>query len=190
MAVSPTRPDVRTAGRRARQQLVGAERDAAEHLLITHVRGLLTQREPQVRSVGAFVAHDGEPDIAPLVEWLWQQGITVALPVLKDDATDYSMQFIPWQQHAPLTPGRYGIPVPESAPPIVPDLVLVSFTGFDGAGNRIGRGGGFFDRYLETYDGSVVGIGFESQLFALVPTEAHDQPLPVVVTDLGIRFTQ
>ena len=179
------RSEVRTAGRSARHALQGPARAQAEAQLVHHLDSLTALRSG---AVGAFVAHDGEPDLQPVVSRLWDQGRTVALPVLRDDPDDFSMRFLPWEPNAPLMPGRYGIEVPRDAPAIVPATLLVSLTGFDPRGNRIGRGAGFFDRYLASYSGTVVGVGFEVQRFAAIPTEAHDEPLSALVTDLGVRF--
>ena len=184
MTVSVSRSEVRAAGRAARATIEGTTRTRAESALVDHLRSLDALRAP---SVGLFVAHDGEPDLSPLVGWLWGRGVTVALPVLNDDPDDYSMRFVSWLQHDVLARGRYGIPVPPRDQVVMPATLLVSLTGFDAFGNRIGRGAGFFDRYLEGYSGQVVGVGFEAQRFDLVPTEAHDQALPMMVTDLGVR---
>ena len=86
--------------------------------------------------------------------------------------------------------GRYGIPVPPVADAIEPATLLVSFTGFDSTGNRIGRGAGFFDRYLATSTADVIGVGFEVQRFEAVPVASHDIALGVIVTDLGVRFVE
>lgn len=179
------RSDVRSAGRAARQALAGAERGAAEAKLIEH---LLSLRAIEATSVGIFIAHDGEPDLQPLIDHLWAAGRTVALPVLDDDPSDFSMRFVPWRAGDELKAGRYDIPVPPDTAPLVPSSLLVSLTGFDSSGNRIGRGGGFFDRYLASYTGNVIGVGFEAQRFDAIPIEPHDQPLRSMVTDLGVRF--
>ncbi len=187
MNVSSARSAVRTAGRAARRSIHGDERRTAESALIHHLKVL---EAVQANCVGVFVAHDGEPDLMRLVEWLWHRGTTVALPVLEDDPDDFSMYFVPWTAGAALQRGRYGIPVPPAGSAVQPATLLVSLTGFDADGNRMGRGGGFFDRYLATYTGDVVGVGFEVQRVPAIPSAPHDYPLPTVVTDLGVRFTQ
>lgn len=185
MNISDDRAEVRRAGRDARRAVQGYERERAEHSLVGHLRSLHLLRAP---TVGVFVAHDGEPELAPLVKWLWASGRTVALPVLEEDPNDFSMRFVPWQQGDALERGRYDIPVPPAQPSIVPATLLVSLTGFDVLGNRIGRGAGFFDRYLASATSAIVGVGFEAQRFDRIPIEDHDQPLPIVVTDLGVRY--
>jgi 5-formyltetrahydrofolate cyclo-ligase len=144
--------------------------------------------------VGVFVADDGEPDLSRFVHDVWSsQGETgsllqVALPVLSDDPNDFSMTYVAWTANDRLVPARFGIPVPATRQPIEPDLILAPFTGFDPAGNRIGRGGGFFDRFLASTTARVVGVGFECQRFAAIPVEPHDVPLKTIVTDLGVRY--
>mgnify|MGYP000300305566 CR=1 FL=1 len=68
------------------------------------------------------------------------------------------------------------------------DCVLVSLTAFDSLGNRMGRGAGFFDRYLSNTACQIVGVAFECQRIAHVPTQAHDVAMPIMVTDLGVRY--
>jgi len=187
MGVSTDRHRVRSAGRRARQSIVGDQRRTAEQSLVQHLRSL---QASHAASVGVFIAHDGEPNLMAFIDWVWGRGCTVALPVLDDDPEDFTMRFVPWIRGEALTSGRYGISVPAPVDAIVPETLLVSLTGFDSAGNRMGRGAGFFDRYLEETPCNVVGVGFENQRFASIPTEPHDQPLPIIATDLGVRFIQ
>lgn len=168
-----------------RQAIVNGARESATESLISHLLHL--HGVGRSSSVGLFVADDGEPDLRPLVRRLWDRGAQVALPVLHDDPADYSMRFIPWKADDTLVPGRYEIPIPPPRPPIEPEVLLVSFVGFDAVGNRMGRGGGFFDRYLASTSASVIGVGFEVQRFESIPVQAHDQPLPTVVTDHGVR---
>ena len=188
MVASPDRSAVRKAGRFARQAVVGEERCNRESALIAHLASLHVVTN--ATSVGVFIAHDGEPNLQPLIDRLWHHGQTVALPVLADDPADHTMRFVPWHSGEQLVSGRYDIPVPPDPEraPLEPDTLLVSLTAFDSCGGRMGRGGGFFDRYLATRASEVVGVGFETQRAAKVPVEAHDVRLPVMVTDLGVRF--
>lgn len=187
MSRSPNRASVRRLGRAARQAISGTERAVREQLLIAHLDSLQALTRP---SIGVFVAHDGEPDLMPLVDTLWQRGQVVALPALEHDPLDSAMHFRSWTGDMVLENGRYDIPVPPAATSMVvqPECLLVSLTAFDACGNRMGRGGGFFDRYLASAQCQIVGVGFESQRVAVVPTEPHDVAMPIVVTDLGVRF--
>lgn len=153
--------------------------------MLAHLASVDALRVP---TVGVFVADDGEPDLMPLISSLQQRGHTVALPTLQDDPNDFSMHYVPWRSGEELCAGRYGIPVPCHGDVVEPDTVLVSLVGFDSWGNRIGRGGGFFDRYLARTTASVVGVAFEAQRFVSIPIEPHDVALPTIVTDRGVRF--
>ena len=69
--------------------------------------------------------------------------------------------------------------------PFIPDLVLVPGLAFSGAGHRLGRGGGFYDRLLtgRAHRAVKLGICFASQLLDAVPTEPHDAVLDAVISD-------
>lgn len=186
MTTAAERSAVRSGGRQARRALRGADRARAEARLVVHLDSLAAIDAP---SVGLFAAHDGEPDLRPLVERLWARGRVVALPVVADDDADRSMHFHVWPPHRELDVGRYGIAVPVGGDRIEPSTLLVSFTAFDRRGNRMGRGAGYFDRYLSRYSGAVVGVGFEAQRVDRVPMQPHDVALPAIVTDLGVRWS-
>jgi 5-formyltetrahydrofolate cyclo-ligase len=191
MVGSPERAAVRKAGRAARHAVVDADRTFREAALVAHLGSV---HALEAASVGVFVAHDGEPDLMPFVEMLWARGQTVALPVLEDDPSDHTMFFRTWKKGDALVSGRYDIPIPPQVPSgvvessIAPECLLVSLTAFDSVGNRMGRGAGFFDRYLARADCQVVGVGFETQRVEYVPVEDHDVAMPVMVTDLGVRY--
>ena len=96
-------------------------------------------------TVAAYCAQDGEVDLAPLIDVCWQRGIAVALPVL----SGRRMAFAGYRPDTALRNNRYGILEPVSAQPLLePTVVLAPLVAFDDAGNRLGMGGGYYDRYL------------------------------------------
>lgn len=67
------------------------------------------------------------------------------------------------------------------------DAIIVPVLGFDEAGNRLGMGGGWYDRFLAGQAKALkIGLAFECQKVSLLPTETHDQPLDVIVTETAI----
>lgn len=89
-----------------------------------------------------------------------------------------------------LVPGSYGTShPPDSAAQMSPDVLVVPLAGFDGRGNRLGYGGGFYDRTLELLRQSgpvtAIGLAYGVQRLPLIPAEPFDQPLDLIVTDLG-----
>ena len=94
--------------------------------------------------------------------------------------------FIDWCRSCGKT-----VVLPEDDPPPDPatiDVVVVPGTAFTAAGDRLGQGGGWYDRFLpRTGSGCAwIGVGFEPQLVETLPVEEHDRQLHLVVTDAGI----
>ena len=87
-----------------------------------------------------------------------------------------------------MTTDRYGIPVPASGAPVLPQALLIPVVGFDAAGFRLGYGGGYFDRTLASLRPRplAIGVGFELSRLASVHPERHDEPLDLIVTEVGI----
>ncbi len=90
-----------------------------------------------------------------------------------------------------LKPGMYGILEPDAtAPAIYPndlDLILVPGMAFDRERNRLGRGAGYYDRYLEqTKRAATIGVCRSSRLFDAIPYEPHDRKVDVLITELEV----
>jgi len=85
--------------------------------------------------------------------------------------------------------GAWGIPEPERGTPVRAcdiDLVIVPGAAFDDRGNRIGYGGGFYDRLLPYYKGRTVALAFDIQIVQAVPAAAHDVPVQKIITEKRI----
>ena len=92
---------------------------------------------------------------------------------------------------AELIDGMYGIPtVPDSNPKISPDeldLILVPGVCFDRSGNRLGRGGGYYDRYLaQKMTATTIGICRDEQLLEALNADVHDRRVDIIVSDKEI----
>ena len=69
----------------------------------------------------------------------------------------------------------------------VPDLVIVPGLAFSSKGERLGQGGGYYDRYLKEYKGIKIGICFSEQLNESIPADEHDIRVDYVVDESGVR---
>ncbi|MEN3951601.1 5-formyltetrahydrofolate cyclo-ligase [Iodidimonas sp. SYSU 1G8] len=174
----------RAAGRR--DALASGERDIGERLVASFAAAGLLRPAGVVAGYAPFRS---EADPGPLLRVLSDAGWTCALPVPVGGAD--GLAFRAWSPGAPLVAGRYGIPVPpETAEIVRPQLVLVPLLAYDGAGGRLGYGAGYYDRALAALrrDGPVVamGVAYAGQEMASVPTEDHDQPLDMILTEDGV----
>jgi 5-formyltetrahydrofolate cyclo-ligase len=123
---------------------------------------------------------DGKRLLLPRVDWPGRRIIAGEVRSLAGD----------------LSPGRFGIREPRPGPPANVediDLILVPGLAFDGAGRRLGRGGGYYDRFLAELAPRTVrcGLAFECQRFTSpLPTDPHDIAVDLLVTEAGVhRFT-
>lgn len=85
----------------------------------------------------------------------------------------------------------FGVPIgaPKATAPIeVPDICFIPGLAFSKKGGRLGRGKGYYDRYLEDYSGVKIGVAYSEQLIEDIPSEDHDQLLDGVVTDEGLFY--
>ena len=135
-----------------------------------------------------------ELDVRFLLEGLSSEGMQCVLPVVHK--TTKTLLFRSWQPNDPLAVKCFGISEPKANQPCMnPDVMLVPLLAVDYQGNRLGYGGGYFDRTIFSYRlkqfGSVtaVGIAFEAQRITKVPFDDQDARLDWLVTEKGIyRF--
>jgi 5-formyltetrahydrofolate cyclo-ligase len=158
-----------------------ASRDLARHVL------------PYLASapggpVAGYWPYKSEADPRPLMELMAEYGRTLALPVIEHP----QILFRRWIPGVDLVDAGFGTLGPDSRADLLrPAVLLVPLAAFDGAGNRIGWGQGHYDRVIARLaaDGApllTVGIAFSCQQVEAVPFEAHDRPLDMVVTELGV----
>ena len=138
-------------------------------------------------TVGFCWPFQGEFDARFAIRHLRDRGAVAALPLVVAKATP--LQFRAWWPGAPLTPGVYGIPVPDGTPLVVPDAAIVPMNGFDAQGYRLGYGGGYFDRTLAATlpQPLAIGVGFEFARLATIYPQPHDTAMDFVVTEAGIH---
>lgn len=150
-----------------------------------HLRAWLAAHAPRAALAGYFPIR-GEIDPRPL---LAAHGGPTGLPVVA--GFGQPLAFRAWRLGQPVVPGPFGtFHPPETAESMQPEVVIVPLAGFDRRGARIGYGGGFYDRTLETLRarGPVLaaGLAFAAQELDRVPAEPFDQPLDLVATESGI----
>jgi 5-formyltetrahydrofolate cyclo-ligase len=132
-------------------------------------------------TVAIFFPLDREVDLRELTK----TGKRILYPRLLDQKAK-TMEFAPLD-HA-FVPGVFGLMEPdgEAARKDDIDLILVPGLAFDQAGRRIGYGAGYYDLYLKDYRGAIVGVAYEGQLAAFIPSASLDVSMHALVTDLRL----
>lgn len=173
------KPALRSRYRRLRQRLSAAVQQAHAQAVARAV----AERLHRDASVGVYAASDGEVDLAPLVEACWRLGIDVSLPVL---GAGGAMGFGRYRRGDPTRRNRYDLVEPAAPVSASPTLILAPLVAFDPGGNRLGRGGGYYDRYFAARPAvRRIGIAHECQRAPALPATDHDVPLAAVVTERG-----
>jgi 5-formyltetrahydrofolate cyclo-ligase len=175
---------------RTRRRSVGEpERVRMAGALARHLGASLRVRRAQ--RVACYLSNDGEMRLGPVMDFLRANGRQVLLPALHGDG----LWFLPYDCDTRLAPNRFGIPEP-----VVTgrarcrardlDLVLMPLVAFDTTGNRLGMGGGFYDRtfsYLRHRKfwtkPLLIGIAYEFQCLESLPSRSWDVPLHGVATE-------
>ncbi len=133
-----------------------------------------------------------ELDTTSIALRAWQAGKTVVVPKVSWDQRRMLPVEITSLHNAEMITTGPGVREPLAGHPVPLadiDLVIVPALGFSADGHRIGRGMGFYDRFLAQPDfiGISCGLGFEEQVLPNLPTLAHDVPLAMLVTDQRVR---
>ena len=119
-----------------------------------------------------------------------QNSHLIAFPASFENQSDqFSMQFYKCSFDELEENRDFGVPIltpPRNAEVVSPDILLIPGLAFSVKGKRLGRGKGYYDRYLHNYSGRRIGICFEEQLVDDVPSDDHDQLLHILVTDKNI----
>ena len=149
-------------------------------------RGLLKIcRYQRAKRIGAYWPNDGEPDLLDIFDNRF------FLPVLREGVRRWQDKGLLFGScHNPLSANPYGIPEPQTSSLRSPrqlDLLLIPLVGFDGEGNRLGMGGGYYDRAIHEI-GSwkpvfKLGVAFSFQALTKLPTASWDRRLDAVITE-------
>ncbi|MBW8184001.1 5-formyltetrahydrofolate cyclo-ligase [Shewanella sp. NR704-98] len=156
---------------------------------------MLAQLEKlKVKRLALYLTNDGELDTQPLIEILWQNGIEVYLPRLHPFSRG-NLLFLAYRPNTSLVQNSLKIWEPklditQMIQPHQLDVIITPLVAFDDVGNRMGMGGGFYDRTLVNWErmGSPLPIGYahDCQQVDSLPCEYWDIPLPMIITPTKI----
>lgn len=184
-----TKSELRKQLRAARKAHVEALPDAIRGLLFHRPPAPLLARIPAEAVIGLYHAGPWEAPAAAYARFFRDAGHTIALPhfAQPDAPMGFRHHTDPYAQDD-LEVGPFGILQPAAdAEALVPDVLFVPLVGFTPALERLGQGGGHYDRWLAEHPRALaVGLAWDAQLRDTLPTEPHDKPLGAVVTPTRI----
>ncbi|WP_028771478.1 5-formyltetrahydrofolate cyclo-ligase [Shewanella waksmanii] len=183
-----SRQTIRARIRQARRELSFAQQQQYANTAMAPMLAALLSKN--ARSVAAYLSNDGELDTRPLIDALWSTGIDVYLPRLHPFSKG-NLIFLRYQPTTPLQKNHLGIwePALDIRQLILPqqlDVVITPLVAFDSQGNRMGMGGGYYDRTLANWQqqGKPLPVGYahNCQQVAKLDQAHWDVPLPLIVT--------
>lgn len=139
-------------------------------------------------TIGLTISRKKEVDTKSIIQSLWELGKNVAVP--KCNPKNHSMDFYLITNFEQLETVYLDLqePIPEKTVYINKkniDVLIVPGVVFDNKGYRIGYGGGYYDRYLKDYNGTLFSLAFQLQIVDQLPKETHDIPVHYILTEKG-----
>ena len=139
------------------------------------------------KNVGGYYSCNFEIDNINILNFLRNKKVNIFLPIIRENN---EMDFFEWKKNNPLKINKYGIVEPISFKKIYPDIIFVPLVAFDKKLNRLGYGGGFYDRYIQKSmkikNIVKIGLAFSYQELKAIPIDKFDKKLDFIVTEKEI----
>lgn len=185
--LSTQRQQIRQTIRQARRQLTPEQQKIAAEQ--AKLNALQHPKIAQAKNIALFLSFDGEINTQPLIDALWQQNKQIYLPVLHPFSAHHLL-FLHYHPDSQLVKNRFNITEPpldvrDVLPPEQLDVMLIPLVAFDSQGQRLGMGGGFYDRTLANWQKSgfyPIGLAHDCQHVEQLPVAHWDIPLPEIIT--------
>ena len=145
---------------------------------------ILNKSKTSGKIIGGYYPYNYEVNTLEILEKLEKLNYQISLPKIKKKS---QMDFFKWSVKDLLSINKYGIPEPITDKIIYPNILLVPLVAFDKHLNRVGYGGGFYDRYLERVKKikniMTIGLAYSFQKVPKIPVNKHDIKLDFIVTN-------
>jgi 5-formyltetrahydrofolate cyclo-ligase len=148
---------------------------------------ILKKNNTLSKIIGGYYPYNYEVDAIKILEKFEKLGYEISLPKIKNNS---QMDFFRWSPKDPLSINKYGIPEPTSDKIVYPGILLVPLVAYDKHCNRLGYGGGFYDRYIKKRKKNkkivTIGLAYSFQKVRQVPINKHDMRLNYIATNKQI----
>ena len=148
------------------------------------INKILSKEKTKKKIVGGYYSYNYEANVMPILEKFEKSKYIISLPKI---GKNFSMNFYIWSTKDPLNINKYGIPEPITNRVVFPDILFVPLVAYDKNCNRIGYGGGFYDRYIKKIKKIkkvlTIGLAFSYQRVKKIPIEKNDIKLDFIITE-------
>ena len=145
---------------------------------------LLKKEKMTKKNIGGYYPVNLEIDDLEILKEFEKRKFNISLPKVKEN---FNMDFYKWSFKDPLKINKYGIPEPDSKIIASPDVLLVPLVAFDKKLNRLGYGGGYYDRLIKKLSKKKkilkIGLALAVQKINKVPINKYDQKLDYIITN-------
>ena len=145
---------------------------------------ILRKEKIKRKIFGGYFPYNYEVDGMKILSKLEKKNYLISLPKIKKNS---QMEFFKWTVNDPLSINKYGIPEPTSLKVKYPDVLLVPLVAYDKNLNRIGYGGGFYDRYIKKLKKIkkiiTIGLAYSFQEVKKIPINKFDIKLDYIITE-------
>ena len=149
-----------------------------------HLLNILKSANIKGKNVGGYYPYNNEVDVLEILKEFEKKKYLISLPKIKNN---FQMDFFKWSFNDSLMINKYGIPEPVSNKVRYPDILLVPLVAFDNELNRIGYGGGFYDRYIKKIKKIkkiiTIGLALSFQRVNKIQTNKFDIKLDFIITE-------
>ncbi len=147
---------------------------------------LIEQKSPNKR-VGLYYPFGDELSTLELIDRLTKKNFIISLPIINNK---FEMSFYSWNPNDPLTINRFGILEPLKKKKMIPSTLIIPMLAFDTNLNRLGYGGGFYDRFIKKIERQTncikIGLALSCQKIHKVPVDKHDKKMDFIITEKRI----
>ena len=183
--MTDNKSEIRAVAKSARHALTSDEIHDKSLLIFNNLLSLpcFINAETVMIYISAF----NEPDTSTIIKYLRDNGKKIVVPISNTNDYTITPSYLPRSDK--LKRGAYGIPEPVScvkADINDIDAALIPGVAFDAMGGRMGFGKGYYDRFLERFSGTKIGICYDFQIFDRIPVLPHDVSMDIIITEKRI----
>ena len=145
---------------------------------------LIKKQKKIKKNIGGYFPVNNEIDDLEILKKFEKRNYRICLPVVKKN---FDMDFYNFSFNEPLIVNKYGIPEPKKTNIVYPDIILIPIVGFDKNLNRLGYGGGYYDRIIEKLMKKKkilkIGLAYSRQQISNLPVSKYDKKMDYIVTE-------